>query len=220
MRVKLLSHVRLLATLWTAAHQAPPTLGFSRQEYWCHCLLNLCWPCLIPKLLFIVLNKNETWLYLFWLFQNTYFSWYRMLIWYQNRDWKSPYQAEWATWFLPSCVSVLVRECQTCRLQRGQMLGGYKGRSYQKCWREPLKLCIASFSIMLFLRREYPLTANVHSRNCPHNLQWFIIEGMYEDHGIRSHHFMGNRWGNSGNSVRFYFSGFQNHCRWWLQPWN
>ena len=26
--------------------------------------------------------------------------------------------------------------------------------------------------------------------------------------------------GNSGNSVRFYFLGFQNHCRWWLQPWN
>ena len=31
---------------------------------------------------------------------------------------------------------------------------------------------------------------------------------------------MGNRWGNSGNSVRLYFSGLQNHCRWWLQPWN
>ena len=30
-----------------------------------------------------------------------------------------------------------------------------------------------------------------------------------EDHGIRSHHFMGNRWGNSGNSVRLYFGGFQ-----------
>ena len=26
-----------------------------------------------------------------------------------------------------------------------------------------------------------------------------------EDHGIRSHHFMGNRWGNSGNSVRLSF---------------
>ena len=24
----------------------------------------------------------------------------------------------------------------------------------------------------------------------------------------------------SGNSVRLYFSGLQNHCRWWLQPWN
>ena len=35
-----------------------------------------------------------------------------------------------------------------------------------------------------------------------------------EDHGIWSHHFMGNRWGNSGNSVRLYFFGFQNHWRW------
>ena len=35
-----------------------------------------------------------------------------------------------------------------------------------------------------------------------------------EDHGIWSHHFMGNRWGYSGNSVRLYFSGLQNHCRW------
>ena len=35
-----------------------------------------------------------------------------------------------------------------------------------------------------------------------------------EDHGIWPHHFMGNRWGNSGNSVRLYFWGLQNHCRW------
>ena len=35
-----------------------------------------------------------------------------------------------------------------------------------------------------------------------------------EDHGLRSHHFMGNRWGNSGNSVRLYFWGLKNHCRW------
>ena len=35
-----------------------------------------------------------------------------------------------------------------------------------------------------------------------------------EDHGIRSHHFMGNRWGNSGIIVRLYFWGLQNHCRW------
>ena len=28
--------------------------------------------------------------------------------------------------------------------------------------------------------------------------------------GIWSHHFVGNRWGNSGNSVRLYFSGLQN----------
>ena len=41
-----------------------------------------------------------------------------------------------------------------------------------------------------------------------------------EDHGIWSHQFMGNRWGNNGKSARLYFSGLQNHCRWWLQPWN
>ena len=35
-----------------------------------------------------------------------------------------------------------------------------------------------------------------------------------EGHGIWSHHFMGNKWGNSGNSVRLYFFGLQNHCRW------
>ena len=33
-KVKLLSRVRLFATPWTAAHQAPPSMGFSRQEYW------------------------------------------------------------------------------------------------------------------------------------------------------------------------------------------
>ena len=34
MKVKSLSYVRLLATPWTAAHQAPPSMGFSRQECW------------------------------------------------------------------------------------------------------------------------------------------------------------------------------------------
>ena len=33
-KVKSLSGVRLFATPWTAAHQAPPSMGFSRQEYW------------------------------------------------------------------------------------------------------------------------------------------------------------------------------------------
>ena len=33
-KVKSLSPVRLFATSWTVAHQAPPSMGFSRQEYW------------------------------------------------------------------------------------------------------------------------------------------------------------------------------------------
>ena len=34
MKVKSLSRVRLLATPWTVAYQAPLSMGFSRQEYW------------------------------------------------------------------------------------------------------------------------------------------------------------------------------------------
>ena len=41
-----------------------------------------------------------------------------------------------------------------------------------------------------------------------------------ENHGIRSDHFMANRWGINGKSERFYFLGLQNHCRWWQQTWN
>ena len=35
-----------------------------------------------------------------------------------------------------------------------------------------------------------------------------------------SHYTMANTWGNNRNSVRLYFLRLQNHCRWWLQPWN
>ena len=33
-KVKSLNRVHLLVTPWTAAYQAPPLMGFSRQEYW------------------------------------------------------------------------------------------------------------------------------------------------------------------------------------------
>ena len=39
-----------------------------------------------------------------------------------------------------------------------------------------------------------------------------------EDHGIRSHYFLGNREGKNANSDRLYFLGFQNHCGRCLEP--
>ena len=42
-KVKSLSRVRLLATPWTAAYQASPSMGFSRQEYWSRLPLSA-WP--------------------------------------------------------------------------------------------------------------------------------------------------------------------------------
>ena len=44
--------------------------------------------------------------------------------------------------------------------------------------------------------------------------QWKAQHSENEDHGVWSHHFMGNRWGNSGNSVRLYIWGLQNHWGW------
>ena len=38
--------------------------------------------------------------------------------------------------------------------------------------------------------------------------------GLKLNIGIWSHHFMGNRWRNSGSSVRLYFLGLQSHCMW------
>ena len=50
---------------------------------------------------------------------------------------------------------------------------------------------------------------------------WFKNQhSKNEDYGTQSHHFMANRCGKIGNSDRFYFLGLQNHCRWWLYPWN
>ena len=60
-KVKSLSRVRLIATPWTAAHQAPPSMGFSRQEYWSGVPL--------PSLLLILqLNKSylQTCKYILW----------------------------------------------------------------------------------------------------------------------------------------------------------
>ena len=59
---KSLSRVRLLATPWTAAHQAPPSMGFSRQEYWSGVSLPspICLLEYYKKLSCSFLNKN-TW---------------------------------------------------------------------------------------------------------------------------------------------------------------
>ena len=53
-KVKSLSHVWLLATPWTAAYQAPPSMGFSRQEYWSGVPL----PSLLPSR---ILCKYHVW---------------------------------------------------------------------------------------------------------------------------------------------------------------
>ena len=54
-KVKSLSRVQLFTTPWTAAHQAPPSMGFSRQEYWS----GLPFPSPSPKLLRCTKKVNK-----------------------------------------------------------------------------------------------------------------------------------------------------------------
>ena len=58
MKGKSLSRVRLPATPWTAAFQAPPSMGFSRQEYWSGVPLPS--PMCIMKTLQITLQRTMT----------------------------------------------------------------------------------------------------------------------------------------------------------------
>ena len=56
--MKSLSRVQLLATPWTAALQAPPPLGFSRQEYWSGVPLPSLWGKLLRVELGAILNLH------------------------------------------------------------------------------------------------------------------------------------------------------------------
>ena len=56
-KVKSLSHVWLLATPWTAAYQAPPSMGFSRQEYWSG--VPLLSPCVRSKIVYFLANCSN-----------------------------------------------------------------------------------------------------------------------------------------------------------------
>ena len=50
---------------------------------------------------------------------------------------------------------------------------------------------------------------------------WFKTQhSKNENLGIQSYHFMANKGGKYGNSVRFHFLGLQNQCGWWQQPQN
>src|SRR5574341_409840 len=57
MKVKSFSRVQLVATPWTAAYQAPPSMGFSRQEYWSGVPLPS--PNMLSRLVITFLPRNK-----------------------------------------------------------------------------------------------------------------------------------------------------------------
>ena len=82
--MKWLSHVRPFVTPWTVAYQAPPSMGFSRQEYWSGV------PLPPPK------DKLPTPIFLASLVAQTVKNPPAMWeTWVQSLDWKSPWRRAW-----------------------------------------------------------------------------------------------------------------------------
>ena len=122
---------------------------------------------------------------------------------------KSSVRAPWnARWFLPMTNSLKDSTSQSC-CAPAFVLWSYAVFLSNK--QENYFYQIETTSYLL-ISKHYSINKELHWLKAQHSEN--------EDHGIWSHHSMGNRWGNSGNRGWLYFWGHQNHCRWWLQPWN
>ena len=77
-----------------------------------------------------------------------------------------------------------------------------------------LSLSLSFFFFFFFLHASETTVPSMHwTGGWAGDLKMSVSWTFY----LQEDHFMGNRW---GNSVRLYFLGLQNHCRWWLQPRN
>ena len=117
-KVKSLSRVRPSVTPWTAAYQAPPSMGFSRQEYWSGVPLRspILFPtcCLFP--ICVLISYIYTYTYTYLVFQASFFAEYFLSTYYvlssaysivmENAKvftfWLGPLQ-----WFFPFILSLL-----------------------------------------------------------------------------------------------------------------
>ena len=174
--VQLLSHVRLFATPWVAAHQASLSITNSRSSLRLISIesvmpsshLILCRPLLLlpPIPPSIIVFSNESALCMRW---PKYWSFSFSIS--PSKEHPGPISLERTGWI----------SLQSKRLSR-------------------------VFSNTTVQKHQF-FGAQLSSQSNSHIHTWPL-------------YYMANRWGNSGNSVRLYFFGLQNHCRWWLQPWN
>ena len=132
-KVKPLSRVWLLATPWTAAYQAPPSMGFSRQEYWSGV------PLPSPSLTWYTRKKKSSLIYLHYLKLSLHMVCFKLqMAWtshsssdFQAIPWlyafaRAYFSVEWFFYF-----SCLVSFIQLSRLNscKNQLLRGFIGFS-------------------------------------------------------------------------------------------
>ena len=123
--------------------------------------------------------------------------------------------------FISICVTCLLSSClfNICRVHHEKCWAGWSTAGIKIARRNVNNLRYADDNILMAESEEElkSLLMKVKEESETVGLKLNIQK---TDHGIQSHHFMANRWGNSRNSDRLYLGGLQNHCRWWLKPWN
>ena len=271
-KVKSLSRVRLLGTPWTAAYQAPPSMGFSWQEYWS----GVPFPFLMEQQTGSKLGKEYHEGY---ILSPSLFNLYSEDI-MRNAE---LYEAQAGIKiagrninnlrYVDAAATAAAKSLQSCPTlcdpidsnPPGSPVPGilqartleWVAISFSNAWKWKVKVKLLSrvwlFSTQWTAAHQAPSSmgfpGNSTGAGCHRLLlicRWHHPYGRKrgtkqpldesergkwkswlktqhsenEDHGIHSHHFIANRWGNNGNSDRLYFGGLQNHWRWWLQPWN
>ena len=214
-KVKSLSPVRLLATPWTAAYQAPPSMGFSRQEYWSGVPLPSLLPGVDHNKLWKILKEMGIPDHLTCLLRNVY----------EGQEETVRTGLGIADWFkigkgipqggiLLPCLFNLYAEyiMWNVRLNEAQAGINIAGRNINN-----LRY---TDDIILMAKRGEELKSLL--MKVKEESEKFGLNSTFKKlgswHLLPSLH--GKWWGNNGNGDRLYFLGLQNHCRWWLQPWN
>ena len=205
-KVKLLSCVRLLAAPRTAAYQAPPAMGFSRQEYWSGL------PVPFPGKFF----KR-------WGYQTTLPASRDICIQVKKPQLELDMEQKTGSKLEKEYVKAVY--CHpaylTCMQSTSCKMPGWMKHKLES--RLPGEISITSDTRwhyhygIKWRRTKEPLDESERGEwkswlKAQHLKNW--------NHGIQSHHSMQIDGETMETVMRLYFWGLQNHCRWWLQPWN
>ena len=222
MKVTSLSLVRLLATPWTAAHQAALSMGFSRQEYWSGVPL----PSPVPKFRFLQISSGEKrYVSIIFIcarplsFDFAYSGLYAgqeatVRTGQGTTDWFPVGKGVCQGWILSPCLFNSYAEymMRNAGLEEVQAAINIAGRNINNLrYADDTTLMAESEEELKSILMKVKVKVESKNVGLKLNIQKtkIIASGPITSWQID---------GETGNSDRLYFLGLQNHCRWCLQP--
>ena len=114
---------------------------------------------------------------------------------------------------IPDQLICLLRVCMQVKKQQLEL--HMKQRTGSKLGKEYVNAVFCHPAYLTYGRKQRRTKKPLDENERGKYKSWLKTQhSENEDHGIWSHRFIANRWGNNANSERHYFPGLQNHCRW------